>query len=185
MYFESTRLPWAIPSPNMPNLDTALVYPGMCLLEATNISEGRGTTRPFETFGAPWIESWGFSQHLNSLSLPGVYFRPLQFQPTFNKYQGEVCEGCFIHVTDRLSFRPFLTGITIILETLRLRPNKFEWKQPPYEYEFEKMPFDILVGNGWIRGMIENLKTLEEMEGRWDAEKENFATIRPGLLLYE
>jgi uncharacterized protein YbbC (DUF1343 family) len=162
-----------------------LVYPGMCLLEATNISEGRGTTRPFETFGAPWIDGWKFSKHLNSLELPGVYFRPLQFQPTFNKFQGEVCEGCFIHVTDRFSFKPFLTGIVVVLETLRLYPDKFHWKQPPYEYEFVKMPFDILVGNGWIRELIDNLIALEELEGRWDTEKESFAARRSGLLLYE
>lgn len=184
MYFQDTGLPWAIPSPNMPIPETALVYPGMCLLEATNISEGRGTTRPFEIFGAPWIESWKFSDHLNSLNLPGVHFRPLQFQPTFNKYQGEVCEGCFIHVTDRNSFKPFLTGIAIILETARPYAKQFQWKQPPYEYEFEKMPFDILVGNSWVREMINNLSDLDKIEKRWEKETSSFLEIRLGCLLY-
>ena len=184
MYFDNTRLPWGIPSPNMPVPETALVYPGMCLLEATNISEGRGTTRPFEIFGAPWIDGWKFSQHLHSLKLPGVHFRPLQFQPTFNKYQGEICEGCFIHVTDRNSHKPFLTGIAVILETFRLYSDKFEWKQPPYEYEFEKMPFDILVGNNWIRDMINNLSTLKEVEAGWEKEISSFIKKRSEYFLY-
>lgn len=184
MYFEDAGLPWAVPSPNMPIPGTALVYPGMCLLEATNISEGRGTTRPFETFGSPWIDGWKFSQHLNSLKLPGIYFRPLQFQPTFNKYQGEVCEGCFIHVTDQNLFKPFLTGICIILEALRLYPKKFKWKKPPYEYEFKKMPFDILVGNSWIRKMIDNRSALDEIEERWGRETSEFLEIRSDYLSY-
>jgi uncharacterized protein YbbC (DUF1343 family) len=185
MYLKETGLPWAIPSPNMPVPETALVYPGMCLLEATNMSEGRGTTRPFEAFGAPWIDGWKFSKHLNALKLPGVYFRPFQFQPTFNKYLGEICEGCFIHVTDHKVFKPFQTGVAVILETARLYPDKFAWKQPPYEYEFEKMPFDILVGNSWIREMIGNLSILEEMEDRCDIEKESFMDNRSELLIYK
>jgi uncharacterized protein YbbC (DUF1343 family) len=184
IYFAETGLPWGIPSPNMPVPETALVYPGMCLLEATNISEGRGTTRPFEIFGAPWIDGWKFSEQLNSLKLPGVYFRSLQFQPTFNKYQGEVCEGCFIHVTDRMSFKPFLTVIAIISETVRSYPEKFQWKQPPYEYEFEKMPFDILVGNSWIRELINNQSDLVEMENRWEKETTSFLEEMKEYLLY-
>ena len=178
-------VPWAIPSPNMPIPQTAIVYPGVCLLEATNISEGRGTTRPFEIFGAPWIDGWKFSQYLNSLKLPGVYFRPLQFQPTFNKYQEEICEGCFIHVTDRDVFKPFLTGVCIILETFRLYPQKFKWKDPPYEYEFEKMPFDILVGNNWIREMINKLLPLSEIVGLWEKERESFINKRSEFLIYQ
>jgi uncharacterized protein YbbC (DUF1343 family) len=184
MYFEDTGLPWGVPSPNMPVPETALVYPGMCLIEATNISEGRGTTRPFEIFGAPWIEGWKFSQHLNSLKLPGAHFRPLQFKTTFNKYQGEVCEGCFVHVTDRKSFKPFLTGIAGILETVRLYSDEFEWKRPPYEYEYEKMPFDILVGNNWIRDMINNLSTFKEIEAGWEKETSLFLKIHSEYFLY-
>lgn len=184
MYFDDTGLPWGVPSPNMPIPETALVYPGMCLLEATNLSEGRGATRPFEIFGAPWIDGWKLSRHLNSLQLPGAYFRPLQFQPTFNKYENEVCEGCFIHVTDRNSFKPFLTGIAIVLEAVRSYPDKFHWKEPPYEYEFEKTPFDILVGNGWMREMIVNLSGLEELEKRWEEETSLFMKSRSEYLRY-
>jgi len=185
MYFTDTHLPWGIPSPNMPIPETALVYPGICLLEATNISEGRGTTRPFEMVGAPWIDGWKFSKQLNASKLPGVYFRPLQFQPTFNKYRGEVCEGCFIHVTGHKIFKPFQTGIAIILEAARSYPDMFEWKQPPYEYEFEKMPFDVLAGNSWIREKINNLSGLDEMEKRWEKEASQFFEIRSDYFLYQ
>jgi uncharacterized protein YbbC (DUF1343 family) len=184
MYFQDNGLHWAIPSPNMPLPETALVYPGMCLLEATNISEGRGTTRPFEIFGASWMEGWKFAEHLNSLKLPGVHFRQFQFQPTFNKYQREICEGCFMHVGDRKIFKPFLTGIAIILETAHSYPDKFQWKQPPYEYEFEKMPIDILVGNSWLREMIESHSSLDEMEARWSGELSSFLEQQSEWVIY-
>jgi uncharacterized protein YbbC (DUF1343 family) len=184
IYFEQTGLPWVMPSPNMPLPDTAVVYPGMCLLEATNLSEGRGTTRPFEIFGAPWIDGWKFVAELNRYNLPGVAFQPLEFQPTFQKHAGKVCGGCFIHVTDRQKFKPFLTGIAIIREVRRFYPQHFQWKQPPYEYEYEKMPFDILVGNDWIRNMIEAKRPLPEMEEKWSQEAENFAEKRSRVLLY-
>lgn len=154
MMFPETGLPWAMPSPNMPTFDTALVYPGGCLLEGTTISEGRGTTRPFEIFGAPFLNSTNLANGLNAQNLPGVHFRPLQFQPTFNKFQGEVCEGCFVHVTDRLAFRPVLTYVHILHECFQVNPINF-WKQPPYEYEYELMPIDILWGSSLLREAIE------------------------------
>lgn len=184
MYFGETGLPWAIPSPNMPLVETAVVYPGMCLLEATNISEGRGTTRPFEIFGAPWMDGWQMSEHLNSLKMSGVYFRPFQFQPTFNKYQDQLCEGCFIHITDRRKFKPFLMGISIISQIVKIYPQHFQWKPPPYEYEFEKLPFDILVGNSWLRKMIEQHKALSEMQERWEEESSEFLSLREKILVY-
>lgn len=184
MVFADTGLPWAMPSPNMPAPETALVYPGMCLLEATNLSEGRGTTRPFEIFGAPWLEGWKFAAELAQHRLPGVVFRPLEFQPTFQKHAGKVCGGCFIHVTNRGQFKPFLTGIAIIREALRLYPEHFQWKQPPYEYEYEKMPFDILVGNGWVRKMIAEQQLLRAMEERWEGETMRFSASRTAALLY-
>ena len=184
MYFEDTKLPWAVPSPNMPLAETAVVYPGMCLLEATNLSEGRGTTRPFETFGASWIDGWRFAEALAKHDLPGITFRPLEFEPTFHKHAKRVCGGCFMHVTDRSVFKPFLSGVAIILEAQRLYPAHFAWKQPPYEYEYEKMPFDILVGNRWIRDMIEKLAPLAEMEARWEADYETFSQLRRECLLY-
>lgn len=146
MWFDQTGLRWVMPSPNMPSLDTAIVYPGMCLLEGTNISEGRGTTRPFEIFGAPWIDPERLCRELRSLELPGVYFRENFFQPTFHKFAGEVCGGAQIHVVDRDSFMPFATGLEVIRCIRRMYANHFQWKQPPYEYEYQKLPIEVLLG---------------------------------------
>jgi uncharacterized protein YbbC (DUF1343 family) len=146
MWFDQTGLPWVMPSPNMPTLDTATVYPGMCLLEATNISEGRGTTRPFEIFGAPFIDAEMLCRELDALKLPGVLFRANYFQPTFQKFAGQLCGGAQVHVLDRDAFRPFHTGVEIIRCIRKLYPDSFAWKQPPYEYEFEKLPIEILLG---------------------------------------
>lgn len=157
-WFNETGLPWVLPSPNMPTLDTAVVYPGMCLLEATNISEGRGTTRPFEIFGAPFIDAEEMCSHLCALQLPGVIFRPHWFQPTFHKWNGEFCAGAQIHVTDRRKFPSFTCAIEILRYLFHRYPGQFAWKQPPYEYEFHKLPIDILLGNGWFRA--------REIEGR-------------------
>lgn len=185
MYFDDTGLPWAMPSPNMPTLDTAIVYPGMCLLEATNLSEGRGTTRPFELLGAPWLDSWEYVDGLNRYDLPGVFFRPLEFQPTFHKHAQEVCGGCMMHVTDREKFLPFLTGIAVIREAIAQHQKLFQWKQPPYEYEYEKMPFDILVGNDWLRKMLEKKAPLKEMQQRWEEESHRFTPLHKKAQIYQ
>jgi len=145
-YHEETGLPWVMPSPNMPTPETAVVYPGMCLLEGTNISEGRGTTRPFELFGAPWIDGSRLSAVLNGLGLPGVHFRDAAFEPGFQKHAGHICRGAQLHVTNRAAFRPVLTGLEIIRTTRDMHPGDFAWKQPPYEYEHEKLPIEILCG---------------------------------------
>jgi uncharacterized protein YbbC (DUF1343 family) len=184
MYFPDTRLPWVMPSPNMPGWETALVYPGMCLFEATNISEGRGTTRPFEIFGAPWLDGWKISEKLNGLKLPGVYFRPLQFQPTFHKFAGEICQGAFIHLTDREVFKPVLTALAILRQIQLDYSNHFQWKQPPYEYEYEKLPIDILAGTDRIRQMIDNSAQLKEIQEFIEADCVDFDTIRSKYLLY-
>jgi len=152
MWFDQTSLPWVMPSPNMPTIATATVYPGLCLLEGTNISEGRGTTRPFEIFGAPFIEAKKFCSGLNALKLPGVFFRENYFQPTFHKFVGELCGGAQIHVLDRNEFRPFLTGVEIIKYIRKSYPEQFQWKQPPYEYEWKRLPIEILIG-----GPVEDL----------------------------
>jgi uncharacterized protein YbbC (DUF1343 family) len=146
MWFDQTGLPWVMPSPNMPTLDTATVYPGMCLLEGTNISEGRGTTRPFEIFGAPFIDAAKIYRELNGLRLPGVFFRENYFQPTFNKFAGQLCAGAQIHVLERNVYRAFQTGVEIIRCIRRLYPENFAWKQPPYEYEYKKLPIQVLLG---------------------------------------
>jgi uncharacterized protein YbbC (DUF1343 family) len=146
MWFDQTGLPWVMPSPNMPTLDTATVYPGMCLLEGTNLSEGRGTTRPFELFGAPWIDAEDSARELNALELPGVFFRAANFQPTFQKFAGEVCGGAQLHVLDREVFEPFRTAVEILTHVRTMHGAKFEWKQPPYEYEYRRMPIEVLLG---------------------------------------
>ena len=146
MWFDQTGLRWVMPSPNMPTLDTATVYPGMCLLEGTNISEGRGTTRPFEIFGAPFINAEVLCRELTNLKLPGVYFRENYFQPTFHKFVGELCGGAQLHVIDRETFRPFMTGVEIIKRIRKIYGEQFQWKQPPYEYEWKRLPIEILIG---------------------------------------
>jgi uncharacterized protein YbbC (DUF1343 family) len=146
MWFDQTGLSWVMPSPNMPTLDTATVYPGMCLLEGTNLSEGRGTTRPFEIFGAPFIKGRRFCRELNALQLPGAFFREIAFQPTFHKFAGELCGGVQLHVTDRDKFQPFATAVEIIRHVRKCYPEQFEWKQPPYEYERERLPIEVLLG---------------------------------------
>ncbi|MEM9478072.1 MAG: DUF1343 domain-containing protein [Verrucomicrobiota bacterium] len=151
-WHDETGLPWISPSPNMPTLHTATVYPGMCLLEGTNLSEGRGTTRPFEFFGAPWIKSDALCAKLADCELPGVVFRPISFEPTFQKHAQAICEGAQLHITDRQQFVPVNAGIEVIRTVRSLWPEKFAWKQPPYEYETEKLPIEVLLG-----GPVENV----------------------------
>jgi len=145
-FHDETGLPWVMPSPNMPTPDTAVVYPGLCLLEGTNLSEGRGTTRPFELFGAPWIDGHRLAGALNGLRLPGVHFREAAFEPGFQKYAGQNCRGAQLHITDRASFQPLRTGLAILRLVREMHPADFAWKQPPYEYEHEKLPIEILGG---------------------------------------
>lgn len=183
-WYDEIDRPWVIPSPNMPTLDTATVYPGMCLLEGTNISEGRGTTRPFEIFGAPWIDQGRMLAQLLMESLPGVVFRPLHFKPTFNKYNGEVSTGFQLHVTDRERFRPYITGIAILRAALSLHPAEFRWRQPPYEFEHEKLPIDILLGSTELRKRVEAAVPLREIERGWKSDLDAFARMRRTFLLY-
>jgi uncharacterized protein YbbC (DUF1343 family) len=186
MWFDQTGLPWIMPSPNMPTPDTALVYPGMCLLEGTNLSEGRGTTRPFELFGAPFIEPELLTNHLKNYKLRGVTFRPLWFQPTFQKHAGKLCGGAQIHVTERNTFLPFKTGVAILKAIHDLYPEHFAWKQPPYEYETRKLPIDILAGTDRLRKEIEKGEKLDRMEAWWREECLEFnRKMRKKYLLYK
>lgn len=185
LWFDQTKLPWVLPSPNMPTLDTALVYPGMCLLEATELSEGRGTTRPFEIFGAPFIHPETLVERLKEFKLPGVVFRTLYFQPTFQKHSGRLCGGCQIHVTDREKFKPFRTGVAILKAIHNTWPREFKWKQPPYEYEEINMPIDILAGSDRLRKDIEVWKDVKEMEAWWKEETREFEKVRKHYLIYK
>jgi len=185
MWFDETGLPWVMPSPNMPTLDTAIVYPGMCLLEGTNLNEGRGTTRPFEIFGAPFIEPDKLVDHLTSFNLPGVIFRPVYFQPTFQKHSGKLCGGAQIHVLNREKFKPFKTGVAVIKAVRNLYPGHFSWKKPPYEYETKKMPIDLLAGTERVRKDIERGERLDRMEERWQEQCGEFNKVhRKKYLIY-
>jgi uncharacterized protein YbbC (DUF1343 family) len=184
MSFEDTGLPWVFPSPNMPTADTARVYPGGCLLEATNLSEGRGTTRPFELVGAPWIDAERFASAMNGLRLPGVHFRPAGFEPTFQKHAKQPCGGCQIHVTDRTAFRPVTTGVALIDMFRRFDPARFAWRQPPYEYERDKMPIDILAGSDALRKQIEAGVPVDEIAASWLDDEAAFGRLRQPFLLY-
>src|SRR6266566_3483682 len=140
MLWEDTGVPWVAPSPNMPTPDTARVYPGGCLYEGTNLSEGRGTTRPFEWVGAPYLDAHAFADDLNRCRLPGVHFRPARFVPTFHKWAGRLCGGVQIHVTHAASFKPFITGLAVVASARRLGRRAFRWRRPPYEFEHRKLP---------------------------------------------
>ena len=183
-YFDDLDLHWVIPSPNMPLVDTAVVYPGMCLLEGTNLSEGRGTTRPFETFGAPWLDGWKLAAALNDVALPGAHFRPVQFQPTFQKHSGELCGGCFLHVTDRRSYEPVLGGLAVLRVCARLSDGKFGWKEPPYEYETEKRPIDILLGKAKLAEQILGDEALSELRQTLIRDEAAFEPARRAASLY-
>lgn len=185
-WFDETGLPLVMPSPNMPTSDSAIVYPGMCLLEGTNLSEGRGTTKPFEIFGAPFIEPDRLVRHLKEYKLPGLIFRPMYFQPTFQKHTSKLCGGAQIHVTNSERFRPFKTGVTVIKSIHDLYPDHFSWNQPPYEYETEKMPIDILAGTDRLRKDIEKGEKLDKMEEWWQEECIQFnKQYRKNYLLYK
>ncbi len=184
MYADDTGLPWVMPSPNMPTLDTAIVYPGTVLFEGTMLSEGRGTTRPFELVGAPWIDAEAFAAAMNALDLPGVHFRPAAFEPTFQKHAKSPCGGCQIHVTNRERFRPVLTGAALISTFRGINPQQFSWRQPPYEYEHVKLPIDILAGSDVLRGQIENGMPPAEIADSWRDEERAFTIRRAQYLLY-
>ena len=184
LYADQTGLPWVMPSPNIPTLDTAIAYPGTVLFEGTLLSEGRGTTRPFELVGAPWIDADPFAAAMNALELPGVHFRPAVFQPTFQKHAQQACGGCQIYVVDRDDFRPVMTGVALIDMFRRCDPSRFAWRPPPYEYEHQKLPIDILSGSDVLRTDIESGRPLQDLVGRWREDEDMFARMREPYLLY-
>jgi uncharacterized protein YbbC (DUF1343 family) len=183
MLWEDTELPWVPPSPNMPTPDTARVYPGGCLIEGTNLSEGRGTTRPFEWIGAPYLDAHRYAAALERLDLPGVRFRPARFVPTFHKWAGRSCGGVQIHVTDRGRFKPFLTSLGMIAVARRSRG--FAWKRPPYEFEHRRLPIDILCGTDRVRRSLEHGMPLSRLEQTWQPALSAWKRRRTKYLLYD
>jgi len=184
MAWEDTELPWVAPSPNMPTPDTARVYPGGCLVEGTNLSEGRGTTRPFEWVGAPWLDAHRYAAALEAARLPGARFRPVRFLPTFHKWAGRLCGGVQVHVTDRNAFRPFLTGLALLAVARRQAPDAFRWRRPPYEFERRRLPIDILLGTEAIRGALEAGTPLDAVARGWRQPLAAWARRRAPYLLY-
>ncbi len=184
MTWEETGLPWVVPSPNMPTPDTARVYPGACLVEGTNLSEGRGTTRPFEYVGAPFIDPHELAGALNKQNLPGVHFRPCYFQPTFHKYTPQLCGGIQWHVLDPARFKPYLTGLAVVAAARQLAPKRFAWRKPPYEFERRRLPIDLLCGSDTIRRQIETNRPLRQIEASWQRDLAAFKRLRQRFLLY-
>jgi uncharacterized protein YbbC (DUF1343 family) len=184
MRWQDTGLPWVAPSPNMPTPDTARVYPGGCLIEGTNLSEGRGTTRPFEWTGAPYLDAHRFAADLNAARLPGVHFRAARFTPTFHKWSGRTCGGVQLHVTDEPVFKPFLTGLALMATARRHAPRDFAWRSPPYEFERRHLPIDILLGTDTIRRDIERGRPLGKIERAWRRPLAAWTRRRARFLLY-
>ena len=188
MQFEDTGLPWVLPSPNMPTPDTARVYPGGCLLEGTNLSEGRGTTRPFELAGAPWLDPLALggacAQAGDAEGLDGALFRAAAFRPMFQKHAGRSCGGVQVHVTDRQRFRPFATYLVLIREARRLAPDLFDWRRERYEFVSDRLAIDLLLGRADLRPMLEAASPLSAMESTWESDLAAFSALREKFLLY-
>ncbi len=183
-YFDDTDVPWIMPSPNMPTLETAIVYPGTVLFEGTMVSEGRGTTRPFELIGAPYLDANALAARMNAHGLQGVYFRPAVFEPTFQKHAKTPCAGCQIHIMDRETFEPVIAGAALIRECYGLAPEQFAWREGPYEYEHEKMPIDILAGSPELREQVEAQAPVTDIAESWTTGVAEFSALRLPYLLY-
>jgi uncharacterized protein YbbC (DUF1343 family) len=184
-YFDETGLPWVLPSPNMPTLDTAIVYPGQCLIEGTNLSEGRGTTRPFEISGAPWLDGTKLARRMNDQTLQGVKFRPIAFRPTFQKHAGNDCGGVQLHVTNRGSFQPVRTSLALLEAMREMSGEHFAWRTEVYEFVKEPIAIDLLFGSGRERKHLEAGKPWRDLNREWQDDEAAFAHRRHTALLYD
>ncbi len=185
MLFADTGLPWVAPSPNLPTPVSTLVYPGQVLWEGTNVSEGRGTAQPFELFGAPYIDAPKILGTLENAKLAGAVLRPTVFEPTSNKWQQTACNGFQIHITDPRQYRPYSTTLHLLQAVMIHHREQFEWKAPPYEYEFERMPIDLIIGDRAIRERLEKLEPVDEIEASWQEELDQFRKISEEFQLYK
>jgi uncharacterized protein YbbC (DUF1343 family) len=185
MWHDDTDAPWVLPSPNMPTLDSATVFPGTVHFEGTQVSEGRGTTRPFELIGAPYIDPDDYAEALNALNLPGVFFRSCAFQPTFQKHGGVTCGGVQIHVLDRDVFEPVFAGVAMVKLIHDMYKDEFLWKVPPYEYVYDKNPFDVIAGTNKIREAFEKGTDLDAIAETWKRPLLEFKQLRESFLIYE
>jgi uncharacterized protein YbbC (DUF1343 family) len=183
-WHDQTDAPWVMPSPNIPTLDSATVFPGAVHFEGTQLSEGRGTTKPFELVGAPYVAAEEYARSLNAMDLPGVFFRSCIFRPTFQKHAGISCGGVQVHVIDRNEFEPVVTGIAMVKVAYDLYRSDFRWKEPPYEYVYDRNPFDVIAGTSSIREAIERGDAIAEMEKGWTSAFASFMKVREQYLLY-
>jgi uncharacterized protein YbbC (DUF1343 family) len=183
-WYDQTDAPWVMPSPNIPTLDSATVFPGAVHFEGTQLSEGRGTTRPFELIGAPYVDPEEYARSLNEMNLPGVFFRSCIFRPTFQKHAGISCGGVQIHVTNRDEFEPVVTGVAMVKAAYDLYRSEFRWKEPPYEYVYDRNPFDVIAGTSSIRRALEQGTAIEEIQKSWTGTLDNFREVREQYLLY-
>jgi uncharacterized protein YbbC (DUF1343 family) len=184
LYFDETDAPWVMPSPNMPTVDTAVVFPATVYFEGTQVSEGRGTTKPFEIVGAPYIDARDYREALAKLDLPGVIFREINFLPTFQKHREDACGGIFLHVINRKEFKPVITGIAMIKTLYALYREEFKWKNPPYEYVYDRNPFDVIAGTTKTREQIENNENLKDIELSWVEDVKSFREKSEKYYLY-
>ena len=184
MFFQDTGLPWVPPSPNLPTQTSAMVYPGQVLWEGTNVSEGRGTTQPFEIFGAPFIDTNLVLSTIGGNRLPGAILRQIVFEPTSNKWKGDPCNGFQIHITDPYEFKPYITTLRLLQAVSFLHKNHFKWKLPPYEYDYEQLPIDLIIGDKQIRQRIEYHDEIDEIEKSWEKELGGFKKTSRKFHLY-
>jgi len=184
MFFQDTGLPWIPPSPNLPSPASAMVYPGQVLWEGTNVSEGRGTTLPFEIFGAPFMNPERMRSTLDNNKFPGCTLRPVVFEPTSNKWKGAACKGFQIHVTNPYEFMPYITTLRLLQAVILHHGDRFQWKAPPYEYEFERQPIDLIIGDPAIRRRVENLDDIDQIEKSWSEDLKTFTEASKRFHLY-
>lgn len=184
MWYDQTGQPWVMPSPNMPTLDTAIVYPGQCLLEGTNLSEGRGTTRPFELCGAPWCDSAALEAHLTALELPGCRWRQAGFKPMFQKHGGQACQGVQIHVYDRDAYRSLSMSMALIQAFQTLHPEHFGWRAEAYEFIQDRLAIDLLLGDAVLRHALSDGASVEDLEHAMSRARAGFEAQRASVLMY-
>ncbi|MEJ2638246.1 MAG: DUF1343 domain-containing protein [Desulfosarcinaceae bacterium] len=184
MLFEETGLPWVAPSPNLPTPRSTLVYPGQVIWEGTNVSEGRGTTQPFELFGAPYLDPERVVAHMDAADLQGALLRPMEFEPVAQKWAGQCCRGFQLHVIDPGRYRPYRTSLRLLQIIANLYPDEFAWKKPPYEYEYRKRPIDLILGDRQLRRAIAEQVALADLERKWASDLEAYERQIAGIRIY-
>ncbi len=185
MLWHETGLRWIMPSPNMPLPETAFVYPGQVLWEGTNVSEGRGTCRPFEIFGAPYLDTRAIKQVLEPEARRGCHLQDYSFRPTFQKWAGEICHGFMIHIVDPHVYHPYFTSISLLKAVLEIHSENFKWKNPPYEYDYERMPIDLISGNLSLRKDLESGMPVKHIREKWAEDLTSFALWKQAYHIYD